>query len=105
MVTPAQGCSATDRTHPNGSCASSWGLKSWIHLRNSPGVWTVLGFLNLKSWSRKNPIVVTAILGKKGLMTFLYEKDFIGSILASMNLPKLTNRMFFHLKIPFARNP
>lgn len=64
-----------------------------------------LGFPNPKSWSRKNLIVVTAILGKKGFMTFLYEKDFIGSIFASMNLTKLINRIFFHLKIPFTRNP
>lgn len=63
-----------------------------------------MGFSNPKSWSRKNPIVVTVILGKKGLMTFLYEKGFIGSIFESMNLPKLTNRLFFHLKIPFTRN-
>jgi len=37
-------------------------------------------------------------------MIFLYE-DFIGSIFANMNLPKLTNRRFFHLKMPFIRNP
>lgn len=65
----------------------------------------MLGFPNPKCCTRKNPIVVTAILGKKGLMTFLYEKDFIGSIFLSMNLPKLTNRIFFHLKVPFTRNP